>query len=95
MNSPIIASNPQQEPLSDHVTKTVQKYFNSRNDSDNNDLYKTILEEVEVPLLENVMKYTKNNQVQAAKVLGLSRGTLRKKLKMYFDDVYCGTRDEK
>jgi Fis family transcriptional regulator len=42
-----------------------------------------VLAEVEVPLLEAVMEYTKGNQSRAAILLGLSRGTLRKKLKIY------------
>jgi Fis family transcriptional regulator len=42
-----------------------------------------VLTEVETPLLEAVMKYTKNNQSKAAELLGLNRGTLRKKLKQY------------
>ncbi len=42
-----------------------------------------VLAEMEVPLLRVVMRYTKNNQSKAAKILGLSRGTLRKKLAIY------------
>ena len=42
-----------------------------------------MLGEVEAPLMQAVMEYTKGNQSRAAIVLGLSRGTLRKKLKMY------------
>jgi Fis family transcriptional regulator len=34
-------------------------------------------------MLEVVMKYTRHNQTKAANVLGLNRGTLRKKLKQY------------
>jgi Fis family transcriptional regulator len=34
-------------------------------------------------LLETVMKYTRDNQTKASTVLGLNRGTLRKKLKQY------------
>jgi Fis family transcriptional regulator len=30
-----------------------------------------------------VLEYTKNNQSKAAEILGLNRGTLRKKLKQY------------
>ena len=37
----------------------------------------------EAPMLEVVMKYTRHNQTKAAQVLGLNRGTLRKKLKQY------------
>jgi DNA-binding protein Fis len=53
-----------------------------------------VLEQVEPPLLEATMEKAKYNQVRAAKILGVSRGTLRKKLKQYFDDKYCGTRGE-
>jgi Fis family transcriptional regulator len=38
---------------------------------------------VEAPLLEEVLRYTRNNQTKAAVLLGLNRGTLRKKLKQY------------
>jgi Fis family transcriptional regulator len=38
---------------------------------------------VEAPLLEQVMQYTRNNQTKASNMLGLNRGTLRKKLKQY------------
>ena len=34
-------------------------------------------------LLEAVLRYTRNNQTLASTVLGLNRGTLRKKLKRY------------
>ena len=47
------------------------------------DLYDMVLSEVEAPLLETVMRYTRDNQTKASIVLGLNRGTLRKKLKQY------------
>jgi Fis family transcriptional regulator len=34
-------------------------------------------------MLEAVMRYCRDNQTKASKVLGLNRGTLRKKLKEY------------
>ncbi|MCK5697613.1 MAG: DNA-binding transcriptional regulator Fis [Gammaproteobacteria bacterium] len=46
-------------------------------------LYQLVMEEVETPLLETIMKHTNGNQSQAAKILGINRGTLRKKLKQY------------
>ena len=42
---------------------------------------------MEAPLLETVMHYVKGNQTKASELLGLNRGTLRKKLKQY--DLLC------
>ena len=42
-----------------------------------------VLAEVEAPLLETVMEFTRGNQTKASTLLGLNRGTLRKKLKKY------------
>ena len=47
------------------------------------DVYNLVLSEVEAPLLESVMNYVKGNQTKASEMLGLNRGTLRKKLKQY------------
>lgn len=46
-------------------------------------LYQLVLEQVEIPLLKKVMEHVKQNQSKAAQVLGISRGTLRKKLEHY------------
>lgn len=45
------------------------------------DLYQTVLREMEEPLLLTTLKATRGNQIQAAKILGLNRNTLRKKIK--------------
>ena len=50
---------------------------------DTTDFYELVLAEVEEPLLRVVMGYTGNNQSRAAAMLGLNRGTLRKKLRQY------------
>ena len=47
------------------------------------DLYTMVLAEVEAPLLEAVMRKARSNQSRAAQMLGLNRGTLRKKLRQY------------
>ena len=47
------------------------------------EFYNLVLAEVEEPLLRVVMEYTANNQSRAAAMLGLNRGTLRKKLRQY------------
>ncbi|WP_185235552.1 DNA-binding transcriptional regulator Fis [Teredinibacter franksiae] len=76
--------NSTQEPsLRDSVEKAVSNYFQHLDGQDVSDVYDMVLAEVEAPMLEVVMKYTRHNQTRAAHVLGLNRGTLRKKLKQY------------
>lgn len=79
--------------LAASVTQSVQNYFSELNGAEPLDLYKFVLEEIETPLFKAVMEYCKYNQSRAAVMLGISRGTLRTKLRHYFDDKYVGTRD--
>lgn len=82
------------EALSQQVVGAVKRYLNSMNSKDANlNLYQLIVEEIEAPLFRTVMELTRYNQSKAARVLGVSRGTLRTKLKRYFDDEFIGTRD--
>jgi len=72
-------------PLQDHVKKIVTTYY--KNAVENNltpeYVYEVVMAEVELPLIEATMEYTGGNQFQAAKILGINRGTFRKKLKHY------------
>lgn len=79
--------------LAANVTQSVQKYFNELKGADPVDLYELVLEEIEMPLFKAVMEHCKYNQSRAAAMLGISRGTLRTKLKQYFDDKYVGSRE--
>lgn len=75
------------------VTQSVQKYFAELKGTEPVDLYQFVLEEVEIPLFRAVMEHCKYNQSRAALMLGISRGTLRTKLRRYFDDKYVGSRE--
>ena len=67
-----------------HSTETaLKKYFKTLNGYKPINLYKFVIKEVERPLMKEVMKYTENNQSEAAKILGINRTTLRNKLKEY------------
>ena len=67
-----------------HSTETaLKKYFKTLNGHKPINLYKFVIKEVERPLMKEVMKYTENNQSEAAKILGINRPTLRNKLKQY------------
>lgn len=70
-------------PLSANVRKAVDLYFMQLNGHETSGLYAMVLSEVEKPLLECVLEHAGYNQTRAAKILGLSRSTLRKKLDEY------------
>ena len=72
-----------QQTIRDCVERSMRNYFNHLDGHDVSDIYQMVLAEVEIPLLEVVLEYTRNNQSRAAETLGLNRGTLRKKLKQY------------
>ena len=72
-----------QRPLRDSVRQAVSGYVSNLNGQDTTELYEVVLCEVEKPMLDIVMQYTRGNQTRAASMLGINRGTLRKKLKKY------------
>ena len=69
--------------LRDSVTVAVRHYLKDLDGQISADVYQMVLAEIEAPLLEEIMAYTRNNQTKASILLGLNRGTLRKKLKQY------------
>lgn len=69
--------------LSDHVQDSIDEYFQALNGHQPTDLYRMVMEQVEAPLLRSVLDYCDMNQSRASEVLGINRGTLRKKLKQY------------
>ena len=73
----------QAQTLRDSVSIALSNYFKHLDGQPVTDVYNMVLSEVEAPLLEEVLRYTRNNQTKAAVLLGLNRGTLRKKLKEY------------
>ena len=76
--------------LSGHVSQAVKLHLGMvGNKSVALNLYQLIIEDIEAPLFRTVMELTRYNQSKAARV---SRGTLRTKLKRYFDDEFIGTR---
>lgn len=72
-----------QAPLHVHVERVVREYFAALGDEVPTGLYELILKEVELPLLTVVLEQTRGNQTKCAQILGLNRGTLRKKMKTY------------
>jgi Fis family transcriptional regulator len=71
------------QSLRQSVTTAVRHYLDELDGQISRDVYQMVLAEIEAPLLEEIMAYTRNNQTKASIMLGLNRGTLRKKLKQY------------
>ena len=69
--------------LKESTESALQEYFKTLNGHAPNGLYKLVINEVELPLIEAVMAFTNKNQSQAAEILGINRSTLRKKLKIF------------
>ena len=67
--------------LSHQVSKSMRKYFKELDGERASDIYNMVLKEVELPLLEIVMRECNGNQSKASQILGINRGTLRTKLK--------------
>lgn len=81
--TPDFAQSAQSQSLRACVEQAMENYFQNLDGQPVNDVYNMVMAEVEAPMLEIVLKYTRHNQTRAAQVLGLNRGTLRKKLKQY------------
>ncbi len=70
-------------PLRNHAERALSDYFASLNGHRPARLYDMVLREVEEPLFRTVLDYASGNQSQAAVILGITRGTLRKKLRQF------------
>lgn len=70
--------------LASLVERQLARYINAdRQVLPASGLYDRVMNEVERPLLRLVMNLVNGNKIQAAKVLGLNRNTLLKKLRQH------------
>lgn len=68
-------------PLRVYVRDAVENYLSQLNGYPACSVYRMVLDEVECPLLQSAMRHSGGNQSKAAELLGINRGTLRKKLR--------------
>ena len=69
------------KPLGTLTDEALRSYFSTLNGHKPGALYQLVIGEVEKPLFRAVLDYTGGNQSEAAEILGINRGTLRKKLR--------------
>jgi Fis family transcriptional regulator len=70
-------------PIRQNVQAAIRRYLEDMGQSQPVGLYRTLLAEVEPPLIEEVLRYTQGNQSRTAEILGMTRNTLRTKLNRY------------
>lgn len=80
---PLVPLTERQQTLRACVSTVIGEYLSQVEPELVSDLYTMVLAEVEAPLLDAVMRKARSNQSRAAQMLGLNRGTLRKKLRQY------------
>jgi len=69
--------------ISERVRKSIKRYYNDLNGEKPANVYDLVLQEVEPQLLLETLRFTNFNQSKTSEILGINRGTLRKKLKRY------------
>ena len=69
--------------LSHAVKHSIRRYLFELEGTQPSNMYDLVLRQIEQPLFEAILEHTKGNQSRAAEMLGLNRGTLRKKLRSY------------
>jgi Fis family transcriptional regulator len=71
------------QPIRRSITSALELFLHDLDGHPVSDLYNVVLNEVEPAMLIVVMEYVAGNQSLAAEMLGISRSTLRRKLKQY------------
>ena len=65
------------------VRLSLERYFDDLDGAKPAAIYDMVLRNVEKPLLECVLRKAEGNQTVAAKMLGINRNTLRKKIEQH------------
>ena len=67
-------------PLRENVKEAIRRYLEDMGNSQPDSLYRTLLAEVEPPLIEEVLRYTQGNQSRTAKIIGMTRNVILDRL---------------
>jgi Fis family transcriptional regulator, factor for inversion stimulation protein len=90
----LFVANLQSVSLENLVKSKLEILFEQQKEADVeiNGLHKIILEQVEKPLIELALSQYRGNQVKTAKMLGINRNTLKKKIDLYNIEVKKSTK---
>jgi len=72
-----------QRGLQDCIKDNLEKYFSDLNGETSNGVFRMVTQQTESATIKFVLDKVKQNQSEAARILGINRATLKKKVSLY------------
>jgi len=72
-----------QRGLQDCIKDNLEKYFADLNGEKSNGVFKMVTQQTESATIKFVLDKVNQNQSEAARILGINRATLKKKVSLY------------
>ena len=72
-----------QRGLQDCIKESLEKYFSDLNGETSNGVFKMVTQQTESATIKFVLDKVNQNQSEAARILGINRATLKKKVSLY------------
>ena len=72
-----------QRGIQDCIKDNLEKYFSDLNGEPSNGVFKMVTQQAESATIKFVLDKVNQNQSEAARVLGINRATLKKKISLY------------
>jgi Fis family transcriptional regulator len=72
-----------QRGLQDCIKDSLEKYFSDLNGETSNGVFKMVTQQTESATIKVVLNKVNQNQSEAARILGINRATLKKKVSLY------------
>ncbi len=69
--------------LKEYTRQTVRQYLQDLKGHQAKNLYDFVIDEIEMGIILEVLDFTEGNQTQAASILGITRTTLRNKIRKH------------
>ena len=65
------------------INAKLERYFEQLNGESANGVFKMVMQETQSVTIKFVLDAVEQNQSEAARILGMNRGTLKKKIELY------------
>ena len=72
-----------QRGLQDCIKDSLEKYFSDLNGEKSDGVFKMVTQQTESATIKFVLDKVNQNQSEAARILGINRATLKKKVSLY------------